>query len=47
MNTVHEYEFHGSYWHGDTAVYQKEDMLHPNKTAGQLYDETIERENII
>jgi hypothetical protein len=39
--------FHGSYWHGDPTVYQREDMLHSNKTAGQLYDETIERENII
>jgi hypothetical protein len=46
MNTVHEYEFHGSYWHGDTAVYSMEEML-LCKTAGQLYDETIEREDII
>jgi hypothetical protein len=43
-NTV--YEFHGSYWHGDPTVYQREEML-LRKTAGQLYDETIERENII
>jgi hypothetical protein len=43
-NTV--YEFHGSYWHGDPTVYQREEML-LSKTAGQLYDETIERENII
>jgi hypothetical protein len=44
MDTV--YEFHGSYWHGDPTVYQREEML-LSKTAGQLYDETIERENII
>jgi hypothetical protein len=43
-NTV--YEFHGSYWHGDPAIYQRGKML-LRKTAGQLYDETIERENII
>jgi hypothetical protein len=40
------YEFHGSQWHGDTAVYQRGKML-LSKTAGQLYDEIIERENII
>jgi hypothetical protein len=43
-NTV--YEFHGSYWHGDPAVYSREQIL-LRKTAGQLYDETIDRENII
>jgi hypothetical protein len=41
------YEFHGSYWHGDTAVYRRVTKLNSGLTAGHLYDETIDRENII
>jgi hypothetical protein len=41
------YEFHGSYWLGDPTVYQRGTKLNSGLRAGQLYDETIERENII
>jgi hypothetical protein len=47
-NTV--YEFHGSKWHGDPSKFKPSDTCHPfNKeiTAGELYDRTISRENII
>ncbi len=46
-NTV--YEFHGDCWHGNPQVYKPEDLCHPfnNKTAGELYNATIIRENKI
>ena len=45
-NTV--YEFHGDFWHGNPLKYDK-NALHPlNKiTFGDLYNETIKRENMI
>jgi len=46
-NTV--FEFHGSCWHGDPNVYKPIDRPNPynNKTAKQLYKETLEREALI
>lgn len=45
-NTV--YEFHGDFWHGNPKVFNKNDK-HPmkNKTFGQLYQETLEKEKRI
>lgn len=45
-NTV--YEFYGDFWHGNPKKYNSDD-LHPiiKKTFGELYEETINRENII
>jgi hypothetical protein len=47
-NTV--YEFHGDCWHGNLNRYKPDDNVHPflkNKTAKQLYDATIAREEKI
>lgn len=45
-NTV--YEFHGDFWHGNPKKYNKNSMNTViKKYFGQLYDETIERENSI
>ena len=45
-NTV--YEFHGDYFHGNSKMYKKDDMnLLSKKTYGELYKNTIDRENII
>ena len=45
-NTI--YEFYGDYWHGNPELYN-ENEIHPlnKKTFGDLYNETIERENIL
>lgn len=45
-NTV--YEFHGDFWHGNPEIY-KSDVINNvnNKTMGELYNSTIERENKI
>ena len=45
-NTV--YEFHGDFWHGNPVVYNPSDINNKNKkTFGQLYQETIDKENRI
>lgn len=45
-NTV--YECYGSFWHGDPAKYNPSDTnTKVGKTFGQLYKDTVERENII
>ncbi len=45
-NTI--YEFHGDYWHGNPNMYDPEVINQVNyKTMGDLYQKTIERENII
>jgi len=46
-NTV--YEFYGDVFHGNINVISPEEQCHPfnNKTAQQLYDETLKREQII
>ena len=45
-NTV--YEFYGDFWHGNTKLYNPED-IHPinKKSFGELYNETMNREKII
>jgi G:T-mismatch repair DNA endonuclease (very short patch repair protein) len=43
------FEFHGSFWHGDPVNYPP-DRVHPYKkpkTFGQLYEETLARDNKI
>lgn len=45
-NTI--YEFYGDYWHGNPTKYKAEDMnTFSHKTYGQLYADTIAREQII
>jgi len=45
-NTV--YEFHGDYWHGNPEMYKEDDInKKTRKTFGELYRETMERENYI
>ena len=45
-NTV--YEFHGDYWHGNPIKYDPGDINKTlNKTYGELYRKTLERENYI
>jgi hypothetical protein len=45
-NTI--YEFHGDLWHGNPTKYNKDDFNILNKkTFGELYQETINRENIL
>ena len=48
-NTI--YEFHGTYWHGDPNKYhgdrKNEINKNKDKTFGELYDITIEREKVI
>ncbi|MCK9369669.1 hypothetical protein M0R04_07155 [Candidatus Dojkabacteria bacterium] len=46
-NTI--YEFHGNCWHGNPEIYNGLDQCHPfsNKTAGELYQATIKREEKI
>lgn len=45
-NTV--YEFYGDYWHGNPKVYSSEKFnVISKKTFGDLYDKTIEKENIL
>lgn len=42
------YEFHGTFWHGHPDFYRAND-IHPcsNKTYGELYTRTLEREKQI
>jgi hypothetical protein len=44
-NTI--YEFHGDYWHGNPKIYNKEDKTYFNKTFGELYENTLKKEEII
>ncbi len=43
------FEFHGSCWHGDPKIYKSRSQPNPysNKTAKQLYKETLDREDLI
>jgi hypothetical protein len=42
------YEFYGDMWHGNPLIYKRDDINPVNKKpCGQLYDETIKRENIL
>ncbi len=43
-NTV--YEFNGDYWHGNPIKYEKDEINKScNKTFGELYNSTLEKEN--
>jgi hypothetical protein len=45
-NTI--YEFNGDYWHGNPNIYKSENInLSVDKTYGELYRDTIKREEII
>lgn len=46
-NTV--YEFHGSYWHGDPAIYTDPTFVNPTskRSMGELYKETMHRDDMI
>lgn len=45
-NTI--YEFYGDYWHGNPAKYKPNEMnVHAKKTFGQLYAETMRRQEIM
>lgn len=45
-NTI--YEFYGDYWHGNPKVFKGEEINKTlNKTFGEIYKSTIERENIL
>jgi hypothetical protein len=45
-NTI--YEFHGDYWHGNPKLFNKDTLNIITKTTfGELYNKTIEREQII
>jgi hypothetical protein len=45
-NTI--YEFHGDYWHGNPIIYPPNEINEVNgKSMGELYQKTIERENLI
>jgi hypothetical protein len=42
------YEFHGDYWHGNPEVYDPDELNSvAGKTFGELYQRTIDRENLI
>jgi len=42
------YEYHGDYWHGNPKKYDKDDVNKTvKKTFGELYDQTLKRENEI
>jgi len=42
------YEFYGDFWHGNPKKYKSEDINYLNKKSfGELYNNTIERENIL
>jgi len=41
------YEFYGDYWHGNPNVYNQDKECFPNKTFGDFYKRTIEREELI
>lgn len=45
-NTI--YEFYGDYWHGNPKTHQSNKInKHMNKTFGELYKRTIDRENAL
>lgn len=45
-NTI--YEYYGSFWHGNPEIYSPDDTnTKLNKTFGELYRKTIDRENIL
>lgn len=44
-NTI--YEFHGDYWHGNPNRYNPDDETYFGKSFGELYQKTIEREQMI
>ena len=45
-NTI--YEFYGDFFHGNPNIYNKEDINKlTKKSFGELYDKTIERENVL
>lgn len=45
-NTI--YEFNGDYWHGNPKKFNKNEInKHVNKTFGELYKKTINRENFL
>lgn len=46
-NTI--YEFHGDVYHGNPALFNANQLCHPfsSKTAGELYNHTIEKERTI
>ena len=45
-NTI--FEFHGDYWHGNPEIYNPEEMnTKAKKTFGELYQKTIDREELI
>jgi len=42
------YEFHGDYWHGNPKIYSPNKTNEKiGKTFGELYEETIKRENLL
>ena len=42
------YEFYGDYWHGNPKIYDRNDVNgHNGKFFGELYDNTLQRENIL
>jgi len=43
------YEFYGDLWHGNPSRFKRENInpINKKKTYGELYDETIKRENIL
>ena len=47
-NTNTIYEFYGDFWHGNPKIYDEKET-HPlnKKTYGDLYNETIYRENVL
>ena len=45
-NTI--YEYHGDYWHGNPDVYPSDEINKTNKkTMGELYENTIQREQLL
>ena len=46
-NTNTIYEFYGDYFHGNPRIFDKNDKVFYGKTFGELYETTINRENII
>jgi hypothetical protein len=41
------YEFHGDYWHGNPNIYEPNEETYFGKTFGELYQQTLEREQLI
>jgi len=45
-NTI--YEFNGDYWHGNPSLFEANEMnKRNNKTFGELYNKTLNRENLL